>query len=104
MAGLIRVQPDAELDQVVEILERDGAPRGGVWPVPAAPPPPPPVVSGVCGAGAPPPADNGAPLVTPGSHNGDDERPPLAEEAIPTEMAPGSGLIWLGGVYHGGGK
>jgi len=25
MAGLTRVQPDAELDQVVEILERDGA-------------------------------------------------------------------------------
>jgi ectoine hydroxylase-related dioxygenase (phytanoyl-CoA dioxygenase family) len=49
-------------------------------------------------------ADNGGTLVIPGSHHWDDERPPLAEEAIPTEMTPGSGLIWLGGVYHGGGK
>ncbi|WP_225800892.1 phytanoyl-CoA dioxygenase family protein [Streptomyces sp. NK15101] len=48
-------------------------------------------------------AENGGTLVIPGSHHWDDERPPRAEEAIPTEMKAGSGLIWLGGVYHGGG-
>ncbi|MFF8867328.1 phytanoyl-CoA dioxygenase family protein [Streptomyces sp. NPDC015139] len=48
-------------------------------------------------------ADNGGTLVIPGSHHWDDERPPLAEDAVPTEMRAGSGLIWLGGVYHGGG-
>ncbi|GAA3426014.1 phytanoyl-CoA dioxygenase family protein [Streptosporangium sandarakinum] len=49
-------------------------------------------------------ADNGGTLVIPGSHHWDDERAPKAEEAIPTEMPAGSCLIWLGGVYHGGGR
>jgi ectoine hydroxylase-related dioxygenase (phytanoyl-CoA dioxygenase family) len=49
-------------------------------------------------------AQNGATLMIPGSHLWDDERPPLQEEALPSEMAAGSGLIWLGGTYHGGGK
>ncbi|MCG5216055.1 phytanoyl-CoA dioxygenase family protein [Streptosporangium soli] len=49
-------------------------------------------------------AENGGTQVIPGSHHWDDERPPHAEEAIPTVMPPGSGLIWLGGVYHGGGR
>jgi ectoine hydroxylase-related dioxygenase (phytanoyl-CoA dioxygenase family) len=48
-------------------------------------------------------AANGGTLVIPGSHLWDDERAPLAAEAVPTEMPAGSGLIWLGGVYHGGG-
>lgn len=48
-------------------------------------------------------ADNGGTLVIPGSHHWDDERAPRTEETIPTEMKAGSGLIWLGGVYHGGG-
>jgi ectoine hydroxylase-related dioxygenase (phytanoyl-CoA dioxygenase family) len=48
-------------------------------------------------------AANGGTMVIPGSHHWDDERPPLADEAYPTEMPAGSGLIWLGGVYHGGG-
>lgn len=48
-------------------------------------------------------AANGGTMVIPGSHHWDDERPPTVAEAIPTEMATGSGLIWLGGVYHGGG-
>jgi len=43
-------------------------------------------------------------MVIPGSHLWDDERPPLAEEAIPTEMPAGGGLIWLGATYHGGGQ
>jgi ectoine hydroxylase-related dioxygenase (phytanoyl-CoA dioxygenase family) len=49
-------------------------------------------------------AANGGTLVIPGSHHWDDERPPETDLAIPTEMRPGSGLIWLGGVYHGGGR
>ncbi|HLU75376.1 MAG TPA: phytanoyl-CoA dioxygenase family protein [Nonomuraea sp.] len=49
-------------------------------------------------------ADNGGTLVIPGSHHWDDERAPRTSEAIPTEMPPGGGLIWVGGVYHGGGK
>jgi ectoine hydroxylase-related dioxygenase (phytanoyl-CoA dioxygenase family) len=47
---------------------------------------------------------NGGTMIIPGSHHWDDERAPEVREAIPTVMAPGSGLIWLGGVYHGGGK
>ncbi|WP_248964375.1 phytanoyl-CoA dioxygenase family protein [Sphaerisporangium perillae] len=49
-------------------------------------------------------AANGGTMVIPGSHHWDDERAPEAAEAFPTEMAAGSGLIWLGGVYHGGGR
>ncbi|MFB7469192.1 phytanoyl-CoA dioxygenase family protein [Streptomyces sp. NPDC056224] len=49
-------------------------------------------------------ADNGGTMVIPGSHHWDDERAPRTEEAHPTEMRAGSGLIWLGGVYHGGGS
>ncbi|MBG0829106.1 phytanoyl-CoA dioxygenase family protein [Planomonospora sp. ID67723] len=49
-------------------------------------------------------AANGGTQVIPGSHHWDDERPPTTEEAIPTEMPAGGGLIWLGGVYHGGGR
>ena len=48
-------------------------------------------------------AANGGTLVIPGSHHWDDERAPDQAEAIATEMAAGSGLIWVGGVYHGGG-
>nr|BFE84728.1 hypothetical protein GCM10020093_073290 [Planobispora longispora] len=48
-------------------------------------------------------AENGGTMVIPGSHHWDDERAPGADEAFPTEMSAGSGLIWLGGVYHGGG-
>jgi hypothetical protein len=49
-------------------------------------------------------AENGGTLVIPESHHWDDERAPTTQEAFPTEMPPGSGLVWLGGVYHGGGK
>jgi ectoine hydroxylase-related dioxygenase (phytanoyl-CoA dioxygenase family) len=49
-------------------------------------------------------AENGGTLVIPGSHHWDDERAPSTDEAYPTEMPAGSGLIWLGGVYHSGGK
>ncbi len=49
-------------------------------------------------------AENGGTMIIPGSHHWDDERAPDVKEAIPTVMMPGSGLIWLGGVYHGGGR
>ncbi len=48
-------------------------------------------------------AQNGGTMVIPGSHHWDDDRKPLASEAIPTVMAAGSALLFLGGVYHGGG-
>jgi ectoine hydroxylase-related dioxygenase (phytanoyl-CoA dioxygenase family) len=46
---------------------------------------------------------NGGTLVIVGSHHWDDERAPRRSECVPTEMAAGSALIFLGGVYHGGG-
>ncbi|GGS57776.1 phytanoyl-CoA dioxygenase family protein [Actinokineospora fastidiosa] len=49
-------------------------------------------------------AANGGTLVIPGSHHWDDERAPSTREAHPTEMPQGAALIWLGGVYHSGGK
>ncbi|WP_412543670.1 phytanoyl-CoA dioxygenase family protein [Longispora sp. K20-0274] len=48
-------------------------------------------------------AANGATLVIPGSHHWDDERAPTYAEATPAAMPAGSALLWLGGVYHGGG-
>jgi ectoine hydroxylase-related dioxygenase (phytanoyl-CoA dioxygenase family) len=48
-------------------------------------------------------AENGGTMVVPGSHRWDDTRAPKIEEALPTEMAAGSALIWVGGTYHGGG-
>ncbi|MEV0001802.1 phytanoyl-CoA dioxygenase family protein [Micromonospora sp. NPDC050980] len=48
-------------------------------------------------------AENGATLVIPGSHHWDDERPPRYSETVPAAMPAGSVLLWLGGVYHGGG-
>jgi ectoine hydroxylase-related dioxygenase (phytanoyl-CoA dioxygenase family) len=47
--------------------------------------------------------ENGATNVWPGSHLWEPERGPRPEEAIPAEMAPGSALIWVGGLFHGGG-
>ncbi|MDW8803347.1 phytanoyl-CoA dioxygenase family protein [Streptomyces scabiei] len=48
-------------------------------------------------------AENGATMTIPGSHRWDDERAPRRDEAVPAEMPAGSALIWLGGLYHGGG-
>ena len=48
-------------------------------------------------------AENGGTMVIPGSHKWDDSRKPELSEAIPTEMKAGSALLFLGGVYHGGG-
>ena len=48
--------------------------------------------------------ENGATLVIPGSHLWDDKRVPTIEEAIPAVMKKGSGLIYLGSLYHAGGE
>lgn len=48
-------------------------------------------------------AENGGTMVIPGSHRWDDERRPDPAEAVPTEMAAGSALLFLGGTFHGGG-
>lgn len=48
-------------------------------------------------------AANGATMIIPGSHRWDDERKPRVEEAVPAEMSAGSGLVYLGSTYHGGG-
>jgi ectoine hydroxylase-related dioxygenase (phytanoyl-CoA dioxygenase family) len=47
---------------------------------------------------------NGATNVVPGSHLWDDVRKPTMAEAVPAEMPAGSGLIYLGSTYHGGGE
>jgi hypothetical protein len=49
-------------------------------------------------------AQNGATLVVPGSHLWDDARTPRLDEAVPAVMRRGSGLIYLGSTYHGGGQ
>jgi ectoine hydroxylase-related dioxygenase (phytanoyl-CoA dioxygenase family) len=49
-------------------------------------------------------AENGATMVVPGSHKWDDARLPQDEEAVPAVMKKGSGLIYLGSTYHGGGQ
>ena len=46
---------------------------------------------------------NGATLVVPKSHRWDDDRKPTMQEAIPAVMRRGSGLVYFGSLYHGGG-
>lgn len=48
--------------------------------------------------------ENGATRVILGSHHWDDERAPRTEEAEPAAMRRGSALIWVGGLYHSGGR
>lgn len=48
-------------------------------------------------------ADNGATRAIPGSHQWDDEAVPADHAAVPAVMLRGSGLLFLGSLYHGGG-
>ncbi len=48
--------------------------------------------------------ENGSTLIVPGSHRWEDERRPTDDEIISLDLAPGSALVWLGGVYHGAGE
>ena len=47
--------------------------------------------------------ENGSTLLVPGSHNWPDGRVPQKDEIVSLSFDPGSALVWLGGVYHGGG-
>ena len=47
--------------------------------------------------------ENGSTLIVPGSHIWADDRRPNEDDAISLTMGPGSALVWLGSVYHGGG-
>lgn len=49
-------------------------------------------------------AENGATRVVPGSHLWADGREPTLEETVPAVMKKGSGLIYIGSVFHGGGQ
>ena len=47
---------------------------------------------------------NGATRLVPGSHRSDHNPDPLVHyDSIPAEMARGSVLVWVGGLWHGGG-
>jgi ectoine hydroxylase-related dioxygenase (phytanoyl-CoA dioxygenase family) len=48
-------------------------------------------------------ADNGATRLIPGSHRWPDDRQPDESEAVPATMPAGSLLVYLGGLWHGGG-
>jgi len=47
--------------------------------------------------------ENGSTLLVPRSHAWKSDRRPDPDEAISLTISPGSALVWLGGVYHGGG-
>lgn len=49
-------------------------------------------------------AENGSTVVVPGSHTWDDHRKPTADEPIPCVMPAGSVVIFLGTLWHGGGR
>jgi len=48
--------------------------------------------------------DNGATVVVPGSHTWPAERRPAPGEAIPCVMPAGSAVLFVGGLWHGGGE
>jgi ectoine hydroxylase-related dioxygenase (phytanoyl-CoA dioxygenase family) len=47
--------------------------------------------------------DNGATRLVPGSHRWPEDRRPREDEAVPVAMPAGSVLVYLGGLWHGGG-
>ena len=49
-------------------------------------------------------AANGATQIVPGSHLWEQDRQPFEDEVIQTEMPAGSVLVYLGGIWHGGGQ
>ena len=48
--------------------------------------------------------ENGATRLIPGSHKWDDERVPRDDETCAAIMTKGSFCVFVGGVYHGGGR
>ncbi|MDP9962879.1 ectoine hydroxylase-related dioxygenase (phytanoyl-CoA dioxygenase family) [Variovorax paradoxus] len=49
-------------------------------------------------------AQNGSTVVVPGSHTWDDHRTPIDGEPIPCVMSAGSVVVFLGTLWHGGGR
>jgi ectoine hydroxylase-related dioxygenase (phytanoyl-CoA dioxygenase family) len=47
--------------------------------------------------------DNGATRLVPGSHRWGPDRKPSEDEAVTVDMPAGSVLVYLGGLWHGGG-
>lgn len=47
--------------------------------------------------------DNGATRLIPGSHRWPEDRRPQEDEAVPATMPAGSVLVYVGGLWHGGG-
>jgi ectoine hydroxylase-related dioxygenase (phytanoyl-CoA dioxygenase family) len=48
-------------------------------------------------------AANGATRLVPGSHRWDPERRPRGDETVAADMPAGSTLVYVGGLWHGGG-
>ncbi|KAF9767677.1 hypothetical protein IL306_015122, partial [Fusarium sp. DS 682] len=48
--------------------------------------------------------ENGATIGIPGSHLWDSDRRPYDHEAVPAELNPGDSFIFLGNLYHAGGR
>lgn len=49
-------------------------------------------------------ARTGATRVVPGSHRWSSDRMPMDDEFVSAELQPGSALVWLGSLLHGGGS
>ena len=79
-----------------QVLHRDE----DVYPLPR---PHPPVVVNSMWALCDFTAANGATRLVPGSHRWPEGRRPDEDEAVPVEMSAGSVLVYLGGLWHGGG-
>jgi ectoine hydroxylase-related dioxygenase (phytanoyl-CoA dioxygenase family) len=82
--------------EAAQILHRDE----DVYPLPR---PLPPVVLNSMWALCDFTEGNGATRLVPGSHRWSDDRRPDPGEAVPATMPAGSVLIYLGGLWHGGG-
>jgi len=91
--------------QVINILPGEEAqllhPDDAVYPVPR---PRPPLGAATVWAVDAFTAENGATVVLPGSHRwGDDRTPDRTDARLPATMAPGSCVLFVGTLWHGGG-
>ena len=82
--------------ETAQMLHRDE----DVYPLPR---PHPPVVVNSMWALCDFTAANGATRLVPGSHRWPEDRRPEPDEAVPADMPAGSVLVYLGGLWHGGG-
>ena len=91
--GVMQLQPGEK----AQVLHRDT----GVFPFAN---PSPPLTIATMWALSDYTALNGGTVFVPGSHNWPDDRVPRKDELVPTEMAAGSVLVYLGNALHGGGS